>query len=161
MAGAGGGVPLFEKEYHCALRRAGDGRKSARGHRRRWRPVISERATMDERIQLMRHGLELDGQLLRPAIVEPFVLEKGSADVVGVHAGTAAADALHGAFGLRIVLRQGRNRQIRRMARLVGLEVCALHRVRVGPFTLGDLPSGHWRVPFDSELEWIASPSIN
>ncbi len=46
---------------------------------------------------------------------------------------------------LRFVLKEGRNRQIRRMCELVELRVMDLFRVRVGPLTLGDLPEGRWR----------------
>jgi 23S rRNA pseudouridine2604 synthase len=46
---------------------------------------------------------------------------------------------------LRIVLKEGRNRQIRRMCELVDLKVVDLFRVRVGPLTLGDMPEGRWR----------------
>ena len=47
---------------------------------------------------------------------------------------------------LCIVLREGRNRQIRRMCELVDLKVVDLFRVRVGPVQLGDLPERQWRV---------------
>lgn len=43
---------------------------------------------------------------------------------------------------LEIVLREGRKRQIRRMAEAVGNEVAALRRVRIGPLELGDLEPG-------------------
>jgi 23S rRNA pseudouridine2604 synthase len=46
---------------------------------------------------------------------------------------------------LRFVLREGRNRQIRRMCDLVGLKVIDLYRIRIGPLKLGDLPEGRWR----------------
>lgn len=46
---------------------------------------------------------------------------------------------------LRIVLTQGKNRQIRRMAERVGLKVTALRRVAVGCVTLGELESGRWK----------------
>ncbi|MGM0788429.1 MAG: pseudouridine synthase, partial [Thermodesulfobacteriota bacterium] len=44
-----------------------------------------------------------------------------------------------------ITLQEGRNRQIRRMAEAVGCKVMVLHRVRMGPIWLKDLPSGAWR----------------
>ena len=46
---------------------------------------------------------------------------------------------------LRFVLREGKNRQIRRMCELVGLAVTGLKRVRIGNVRLADLPSGQWR----------------
>ena len=75
-----------------------------------------------DRLALLRHGLELDGRQLKPAIVE----ERGPG-------------------ALRFVLTEGRNRQIRRMCELVELEVIDLFRARVGPLWLGDLPEGAWR----------------
>src|SRR5438067_1155374 len=54
---------------------------------------------------------------------------------------------------LRVVLRQGINRQIRRMFHEIGYEVKRLVRVRIGALRLGDLPGGHWRPLTKSELE--------
>lgn len=45
----------------------------------------------------------------------------------------------------RIVLKEGRNRQIRRMVRRLGNEVIELKRVRVAGVRLGRLPEGQWR----------------
>jgi 23S rRNA pseudouridine2605 synthase len=55
--------------------------------------------------------------------------------------------------GLRVVLRQGINRQIRRMFEAVGYHVKHLVRLRIGNLRLGDLPRGHWRVLTKRELE--------
>ncbi|HLY78909.1 MAG TPA: rRNA pseudouridine synthase, partial [Caulobacteraceae bacterium] len=46
----------------------------------------------------------------------------------------------------RFVLKEGRNRQIRRMCELVGLHVMDLVRIRIGSLRLEDLPEGQWRV---------------
>jgi 23S rRNA pseudouridine2605 synthase len=54
---------------------------------------------------------------------------------------------------VRVVLRQGINRQIRRMFYELGFEVKKLVRVRVGHLRLGDLPRGHWRPLSASELK--------
>jgi len=75
-----------------------------------------------EKVQKLRHGLELDGRKLKPAKV-----------------------TLQDVQVLRFVLNEGRNRQIRRMCELVELEVTDLIRVRIGPLLLGDLPEGKWR----------------
>ncbi len=75
-----------------------------------------------EKVQKLRHGLELDGRKLKPAKV-----------------------TLQDAQVLRFVLNEGRNRQIRRMCELVDLEVTDLIRVRIGSLLLGDLPEGKWR----------------
>ena len=60
---------------------------------------------------------------------------------------------------LRVVLRQGINRQIRRMFYEIGYEVKRLVRSRVGRLRLGDLPCGHWRPLSKSELKSIQPPS--
>ena len=74
------------------------------------------------KIQKLRHGLELDGRQLKPAKVTQEDMQV-----------------------LRFVLVEGRNRQIRRMCELVGLDVSDLVRVRIGPVKLGDLREGKWR----------------
>jgi 23S rRNA pseudouridine2605 synthase len=67
----------------------------------------------------------------------------------------ARIERLHpvGPTRLRIVLRQGINRQIRRMFYAIGYDITKLVRVRIGNLRLGDLPRGHWRVLGKSEVE--------
>ncbi|MDO9199381.1 pseudouridine synthase [Rhodoferax sp.] len=75
-----------------------------------------------DKLRLLRHGLSLDGQALKPAKVEWQNPEQ-----------------------LRFVLTEGKKRQIRRMCELVGLKVVGLKRVRIGHVMLGNLPVGQWR----------------
>src|SRR6266487_61612 len=56
---------------------------------------------------------------------------------------------------LRVALRQGINRQIRRMFEQVGYEVKSLVRIRIGNLRLGDLPRGHWRALTKRELKML------
>ena len=75
-----------------------------------------------EQLELLRHGLELDGEALQPAKVDWQNPEQ-----------------------LRFVLTEGKKRQIRRMCELVGLKVVGLKRIRIGRVVLGNLPQGQWR----------------
>lgn len=60
---------------------------------------------------------------------------------------------------LRVVLRQGINRQIRRMFEAVGYRVKRLIRIRVGNLQLGDLPRGRWRALSERELNSLKDRS--
>jgi len=52
-----------------------------------------------------------------------------------------------------ITLKEGRNRQIRRMVRKVGNRVAGLERVRISEIRLGDLPPGRWRYLTREEID--------
>jgi 23S rRNA pseudouridine2605 synthase len=60
---------------------------------------------------------------------------------------------------IEVVLREGRNRQLRRMIEGVGNEVVALRRVRLGPLRLGALEDGEARqlAPEEIEALWDAA----
>lgn len=51
-----------------------------------------------------------------------------------------------GSTWLELTIREGKNRQVRRMGLAIGHEVVKLRRTRVGPVELGDLASGGCRV---------------
>lgn len=54
-------------------------------------------------------------------------------------------------FTFRLIIRQGLNRQIRRMCQALGYEVRSLQRIRIMNISLGDLPVGEWRDLTDAE----------
>ncbi len=56
---------------------------------------------------------------------------------------------------LRVVMREGRNRQIRRVADQLGHPVLQLHRVAIGRIDLGELPVGHYRQLTDEETRFL------
>lgn len=73
-------------------------------------------------LERLRHGLELDGEALKPAKVK-----------------------WQNADQLNFILKEGKKRQIRRMCEMVGLKVIGLKRIRIGNVMLGELPPGKWR----------------
>jgi 16S rRNA pseudouridine516 synthase len=61
----------------------------------------------------------------------------------------------------KLILTEGRYHQARRMFAAVGNHVETLHRSRIGGLTLGDLPSGEWRVLTPEDLETLFSAQAN
>ena len=53
---------------------------------------------------------------------------------------------------LKMILKEGRNRQIRKMIEALGNEVLSLRRVRMGTLTLGPLQPGEWRYLTPKEI---------
>lgn len=54
--------------------------------------------------------------------------------------------------GAEMVLKEGKNREIRRMLEVVGHKVIDLQRIRFGGLELGDLPEGGFRLLEDAEI---------
>jgi pseudouridine synthase len=80
-------------------------------------------------MEKLRKGVFIDGRRTSPAVV---------------HAGTTVKGTRPTTL-ITITLREGRNRQIRKMCRAVGLPVRDLRRVRMGAVGLGRLKPGQWR----------------
>jgi len=90
----------------------------------------------DEQLVMLTEGVVIDGKKTLPATINVLTKEKGR--VV-----------------LQMVIREGRNRQIRKMCEAVGLEVARLKRTGIGPLKLGMLKPGTWRALTAEELRAI------
>ncbi len=103
--------------------------------------VQVERVPDDEAMERLRRGVVLRDGPTRPAEVErlpdpPDLPERP----VPIRFRKSVPTAW-----LKLALREGRNRQVRRMTAAVGHPTLRLVRVAIGPVTLGDLAPGQWR----------------
>ncbi len=97
----------------------------------------------DVQVNKLESGVVLDGRRTAPAQVRVVTREEGRAV-------------------LEIVIREGRNRQIRRMCESVGLEVARLKRIAIGGVKLGGLRSGMYRDLTEKEVQKLsADPNPN
>lgn len=94
----------------------------------------------DEILDKLRNGIEIDGRMTAPCDVNIITEEEGR--VV-----------------LEFILREGRNRQIRKMCEAVNLEVARLKRISIGPVKLGMLQTGKYRELTDNEVKKLLRSS--
>jgi pseudouridine synthase len=90
----------------------------------------------DRALDQWRRGVMLDGRITAPAPIEIIHRDRDSTL-------------------LRIVLREGRKRQIRRIAAALGHPVRRLLRERIGPLSIGDLEPGQWRFLSEEEISLL------
>lgn len=84
-------------------------------------------------LRSLRRGVELEDGFARPRLVRKVRVGEEE-------------------WALKLVLLEGRKREVRRLLRAVGHPVTALERTRFGPFRLGKLAPGAWRPAHASEL---------
>ncbi|MEO5766385.1 MAG: pseudouridine synthase [Casimicrobiaceae bacterium] len=89
----------------------------------------------------LRHGVDLGDFVTRPATVRTV---DEPADLWPRQPPIRVRRAIPTAW-LELTLREGRNRQVRRMTAAVGLPTLRLVRFAVGPWTLAGLGPGRWR----------------
>ena len=82
---------------------------------------------------------------LTPKLLRGVFLDGERAKILRLHQFAPAS--------VRVVLRQGINRQIRRMFYDIGYDVKKLTRIRIGNLRLRDLPRGHWRALTRAEID--------
>ena len=97
---------------------------------------VSVKSYSDDGLCRLQRPVVLDGYKIKPPIVE---LKARSAE---------QPDRAE----LEITIHEGRNRQVRRMCAIAGMQVKRLIRIREGELQLGDLPCGKWRYLTDGEV---------
>ncbi len=102
--------------------------------------VQVEGEVSEEQLECLRRGVELNDGLTLPAqarlLDEPELWPR--------HPPVRFRKSVPTAW-LELVIREGRNRQVRRMTAAVGLPTLRLVRVRIGPWSLAGLQPGEWR----------------
>jgi 23S rRNA pseudouridine2605 synthase len=127
------GLLLLTNDGELANRLTHPRYEVARAYRAELRRPPAERD-----LERLAHGVELDDGPTAPAEVRRL-----------------------GEREVEIVLREGRNRQVRRMAEAVGNEVVSLRRVRFGPVALGDLAEGEARLLSEEEVERLRTAAVS
>ncbi len=97
--------------------------------------VTTDKPLPDGALKHLAQGVPMMGTKTRPAVVKRISPTR-----------------------FRIILKEGRNRQIRRMVRKVGGHVIALQRIRIADIRLGNLPEGQWRFLTPNEIETLGKP---
>jgi 23S rRNA pseudouridine2457 synthase len=111
--------------------------------------VQVERTPGEEALQALRDGVDLNDGRTRPA---EFELLDDEPDLPDRPVPIRFRKNIPTAW-LRLVIREGRNRQVRRMTAAVGHPTLRLVRIGIGPIGLGDLQPGQWRDLSESELK--------
>ncbi|MGH2631978.1 MAG: pseudouridine synthase [Tepidiformaceae bacterium] len=93
-------------------------------------------------LQRLVRGVEHEGERLRAATAQP-----AAAPAPGL-----GDDSPGAASWLVVVLREGKNREVRRMLEAIGKKVLVLRRIRVGPLHVGNLGSGAFRELTEDEV---------
>ncbi len=91
-----------------------------------------------ESIEAFRKGVQIDDYTTQPARLEIIKTYADSADI-------------------RVTIREGKNRQVRKMCMAIGHPVLRLKRIAVGKLFLGDLKRGEYRALSPSEIRMLKS----
>lgn len=88
------------------------------------------------KLDMFRNGLYIDNYKTAKAEIDILKVTNGNSTV-------------------RIVIHEGRNRQIRKMCELIGHPVLKLKRVKIGNLDIGNLKTGQWRYLSKDEVEYL------
>ena len=92
----------------------------------------------DEEVNKLRSGVKIEDYITRPAKVR--ILK---------------TDIENNISRIEITIHEGKNRQVRKMCEVIGRNVMALHRSRIGDIDVKDLKIGEWRYLNSSEIKNI------
>jgi pseudouridine synthase len=76
--------------------------------------------------------------------------QKGKAKIV-------SQEKMKGKVEIRLILKQGKKNEIRRIFKFLDLNLFSLKRLRIGEINLGSLPVGSWRLLSKKELKYLSS----
>ena len=83
-------------------------------------------------------------QLKRPIVLDGYRIKVPTVNLVQEEQNSKAE--------LEITIHEGRNRQVRRMCAMAGMQVLRLVRIQEGSLHLGQLPVGKWRYLSEEEI---------
>lgn len=111
------------------------------GHEKEYRVLVARRPD-NEQLEAWRRGVVLpEGDRTQPAHVN-FISSSGK-----------------GAW-IRVVMGEGKKRQIREVGKLLGLPVVRIIRVRIGTLNLGDLKPRQWRYLTEDEIRSLKGENV-
>jgi 23S rRNA pseudouridine2605 synthase len=96
--------------------------------------IVADGPLGEDFFDAFRAGMEIDGVVYRAAFAQRT-----------------------GALSVRVILVEGKNREIRRVLERFGRKAILLKRVRIGPIALGELPEGSFRELSMTEIESLRS----
>ena len=76
--------------------------------------------------------------------------QKGKAKIV-------SQEKMKGKVEIRLILKQGKKNEIRRIFKFLDLNLFSLKRLRIGEINLGSLPEGSWRLLSKKELKYLSN----
>jgi len=96
--------------------------------------VVVQGSPSRKEIDRLRKGVEIDGRMTSPADIRVESVQGNKTT-------------------FRVVIHEGRNRQVRRMFETIGYAVVSLKRIGIGKLQLGTLAPGKWRFLEDREVK--------
>ena len=110
--------------------------------------LMHPRHMIDKTYKVTVTGYTYEGleKLKRPVVLDGYRIQPPQIQVIRRPESAGDKAVLH------VTIHEGRNRQVRRMCAMAGMEVTRLIRIQEGPLKLADLACGKWRYLTDAEV---------